>query len=69
MSGEWGQRFCCTVFNVFLFYRHWDISSSERLAIVKDYVNYGLEHWGSDTQVRRTIISYRVSWFMIYYYY
>ncbi|RLV71490.1 hypothetical protein DV515_00017397 [Chloebia gouldiae] len=30
--------------------RHWDISSSERFEILKDFTNYGLEHWGSDTQ-------------------
>lgn len=28
----------------------WDISSSERFEIIKKYVNYGLEHWGSDNK-------------------
>ncbi|XP_053324043.1 tRNA-dihydrouridine(47) synthase [NAD(P)(+)]-like isoform X2 [Spea bombifrons] len=30
--------------------RHWDISSSERFDILQDFTNYGLEHWGSDSQ-------------------
>lgn len=28
----------------------WDPASSERLDMIKKYVNYGLEHWGSDTK-------------------
>ncbi|RUS27970.1 hypothetical protein BC938DRAFT_482504 [Jimgerdemannia flammicorona] len=31
--------------------RHWDISSRERFDILRKFSDYGLEHWGSDTQV------------------
>lgn len=27
--------------------RHIDMSSSERLELIRKYVNYGLDHWGS----------------------
>ncbi|KAK7072357.1 tRNA-dihydrouridine(47) synthase [NAD(P)(+)]-like protein [Halocaridina rubra] len=30
--------------------KHWDISSSERFDMLKRYVQYGMEHWGSDTE-------------------
>lgn len=32
--------------------RNWDISSKERLDILRDYVHFGLEHWGSDNEAR-----------------
>ena len=31
--------------------RHWDITAMERLDILRNFVNYGLEHWGSDSEV------------------
>ncbi|XP_031617618.1 tRNA-dihydrouridine(47) synthase [NAD(P)(+)]-like, partial [Contarinia nasturtii] len=30
--------------------RHIDLSASERFEMMRKYVNYGLEHWGSDTK-------------------
>ena len=35
--------------------KDWDITSSERFEFLKDFTNYGLEHWGSDRSgVERT---------------
>ncbi|KAF2355471.1 tRNA-dihydrouridine synthase, partial [Trinorchestia longiramus] len=42
--------------------RHWDISSSERFQILKEFVNNGFEHWGSDSEGVEKTRNFLLEW-------
>ncbi|KAI8318104.1 FMN-linked oxidoreductase [Martensiomyces pterosporus] len=40
----------------------WDISSRERLDILKDFAKFGMEHWGTDTLGINNVRRYLLEW-------
>lgn len=42
--------------------RRWDISSSERFTLLRDFVKYGFEHWGADDRGVETTRRFLLEW-------
>lgn len=42
--------------------RHWDISSTERFEMLKEFADYGLQHWGSDNKGVENTRRFMLEW-------